>query len=90
MRELLIELMNTSYSGVEYCIQELMTNMAKVTIEIDGFSYLSRVQSLRYSISDKIGTIGGLLGLFTGFSFLALVEIFYWMIVTIKDIFRTP
>ena len=86
----LIELMNTSYSGVDYCIHELMTNMAKVTIEIDGFSYLSRVQSLRYSISDKIGTIGGLLGLFTGFSFLALVEIFYWMIVTIKDVFGSP
>lgn len=43
---------------------------------------------LRTTIFDMISAIGGTLGLFTGSSVLTLVEIIYWLIVVILEIFR--
>ena len=45
------------------------------------------IQSERISTSEKIGSIGGTLGLFTGFSFLAAVEMIYWAITTLVRAF---
>ena len=50
-------------------------------------SYIKMKKSLKYNTTIKLGTIGGTIGLFTGFSFMALVEIAYWILVTLKRIF---
>ena len=51
-------------------------------------AYLKMTQSAKVTLSDKISSIGGTLGLFTGFSLLAIVEILYWIIITIKNYFK--
>ena len=51
---------------------------------MDGLSYLKRLQSLKYEDADKFAIIGGTLGLFTGFSFIVIFELIYWIIVTMK------
>ena len=40
------------------------------------------IQSERFITSEKIGSIGETLGLFTGFSSLAAVEMIYWAMTT--------
>ena len=41
-------------------------------------SYRKISQKLRVTFTDQIGSIGGTLGLFCGFSFLAIIEMLYW------------
>ena len=53
---------------------------------MDGSSYLKRLQSLKHGDADKFAIIGGTLGLFTGFSFIVIFELIYWIIVTIKKV----
>ena len=42
------------------------------------------------TIANYIGELGGLLGLFTGFSFLSAVEIIYWIIIPFMKKFAVP
>jgi len=42
------------------------------------------------TIANYIGELGGLLGLFTGFSFLSAVEIIYWIIIPFMKKFSVP
>ena len=51
---------------------------------------MKRVQSLKYSEADKFAIVGGTLGLFTGFSFIVIVELLFWIIVTIKKVLTKP
>ena len=41
------------------------------------------------SFSDKLGVIGGTIGLFSGFSFVALFEFYYWIVVTLIKYFKS-
>ena len=50
-----------------------------------SLSFTTIRQSLRTPFAAKIGGIGGTLGLFSGFSIMALVEIVYWMVLALKD-----
>ena len=70
------------------CKDWVINDMAVVEIHIKSPAYLKMTQSARVTFSDKISAIGGTLGLFTGFSLLALVEIVYWIIITIKNIVK--
>ena len=89
-----------SYSGAGFeldnwidisglCQKAVMNDLAFVKVQIEGFSFLKRIKSLKYSWSDKLGTIGGTLGLFTGFSFLAVVEIMYWILINLINITKS-
>ena len=69
--------------GVETCKKEY----AHVRVRIDGSSFMKHSAGLTYTTSDKIALIGGTLGLFSGFSLLAMFEIVYWLIITIKRVF---
>ena len=40
-----------------------------------------------YDLISTIGNVGGTLGLFSGFSFLVIFEIFHWAIITVKKAF---
>lgn len=69
------------------CLNYIKNEYSRVTVRIGGSSFLRRVQSLSYTTSDKLGAIGGTLGLFSGFSFLVIFEIFHWAILTVKKAF---
>ena len=66
-----------------------MNDLALVKVQIEGLSFLKTIKSLKYSWSDKLGTIGGTLVLFTGFSFLAVVEMMYWILITLINITKS-
>ena len=70
----------------EWCEESFMKDISIVEVQIEGQSYVTMKQSLRHPLSSKIGQLGGTLGVFTGFSFMALVEIVYWIIITLKDL----
>ena len=69
------------------CMNYVQHEYARVKIKIQDSSYLRRVQSLKYSDADKFAIIGGTLGLFTGFSFIVIFELAYWVIITIKKVY---
>ena len=72
---------------VEKCRSYLKHEYAHVTIRIDGTTYLKRVKSLKYKESDKFAIVGGTLGLFSGFSFIVIFELLYWVVVSVKRLF---
>ena len=75
---------------LEKCRESFQNDVAIVEIKIERNSHVIMKKSLKYTITDKIGTIGGSLGLFTGFSFMALIEIVYWILVTTMKIITLP
>ena len=71
-----------------FCPRKILENMAVIQIEVIDSSYVKMRQSLRTSFGEKIGVLGGTLGLFTGFSVMVLVEIAYWIIIMGKSILK--
>ena len=67
-------------NGEYICRRALMQNMAIVSVKFGSPRYMRTVMSKRYSLSDKIGTLGGTLSLFTGMSFLSVFELAFWLI----------
>ncbi|KAH7643354.1 amiloride-sensitive sodium channel alpha subunit-like protein [Dermatophagoides farinae] len=51
-------------------------NMAKVVIYFQSLSYQEITQYPKYTVTTLLGAIGGILGVYMGFSFLALFEVF--------------
>ena len=71
---------------VKKCREMFKNDVAHVVIKMENQSLMKLKKSLKYNTTIKLGTIGGTIGLFTGFSFMALVEIAYWIIITVKRI----
>ena len=69
----------------DFCRQSLQKDIAMIEVQIEGQSFIRMRQSLRKTLGDKLG---GTLGLFTGFSFMAIVELIYWILVTLQRIFK--
>ena len=67
-------------NGEYICRRALKQNMAIVSVKFGSPRYMRTVMSKRYSLSDKIGTLGGTLSLFTGMSFLSVFELAFWLI----------
>ena len=68
------------------CREIFKGDVAHVVIKMENQSFMKLKKSLKYNTTIKLGTIGGTIGLFTGFSFMALLEIAYWIIITIKRV----
>ena len=73
----------------EKCYDYVSKGYARVTVKMAGSSYLRRSQSITVSFSDKLGVIGGTVGLFSGFSFVALFEFGYWIFITLIKFFKS-
>ena len=73
----------------EKCYDYVSKGYARVTVKMAGSSYLRRSQSITVSFSDKLGVIGGTVGLFSGFSFVALFEIGCWIFITLIKFFKS-
>ena len=51
----------------------------KITVAFKGSTFMALKRSLRVSFTDKLGSIGGTMGLFSGFSLLAIMELIHWI-----------
>ena len=70
----------------DLCKSYVSSQFARIHVRLDGTTHLRRLQSLRYSLGDKLAIIGGTFGLFSGFSFIALFEALHWILVTVYNL----
>ena len=75
---------NEHYYTMYNCRHYIGNEFARVIIKMKGSSYLKRVQTLKYSEAEKFTMVGGTLGLLTGFSFIVVFELLYWIVITFK------
>ena len=68
----------------EYCKDLYKQDIAVLEVQMEGQSFMRMKQSLRYSDSDKLGVVGGTLGLFCGASVIILAEVFHYFIVSLS------
>ena len=57
-------------------IEDVKASVSRVNVYLDDLNYQYVEEIATYSVNDLIGTVGGLLGLFIGASFLSFFEIF--------------
>ena len=65
-------------------IQTKDRNILRIRLEGPTFMILKRSQ--RVTFVDKLGSIGGTLGLFSGFSLLAIMELIHWILKIINSL----
>ena len=89
----IIKMMNVteeaSSLSTKSCLDYVANGFSRITVKVVGSSYLRRSQSISMSFSDKLGVIGGTIGLFSGFSFVALFEFVYWIVITLIKYFKS-
>ena len=89
----IIKMMNVieeaSLLSTKSCLDYVANGFSWITVKVVGSSYLRRSQSISMSFSDKLGVIGGTIGLFSGFSFVALFEFCYWFVITLIKYFKS-
>ena len=78
--------LDTSENIRNWCKTSFKKDIAIIEVEIADQSFVKMRQSIKTTLGAKVGELGGTLGLFTGFSFMAFVEIIYWVLVTAKKI----
>ena len=54
--------------------------VVKLTIQIDEPTMMMIEKDVSASFTDRLGVVGGTIGLFTGLSLISMVEILYWII----------
>lgn len=89
----IINMMNVTetegWHSKKSCRDYVANGYSRITIKIVGSSYLRRSQTIAMSFSDKLGVVGGTIGLFSGFSFIAVFEFLYWVLITVIKYFKS-
>ena len=70
-------------------IQGKKGDKIKITVRLEGSTFMTLKRSLRVSFTDKLGSIGGTFGLFSGFSLLAIVELMHWICMIVHSFIRS-
>ena len=65
------------------CIGEDRTELI---VRLEGPTFMTLKRSQRVTFVDKLGSIGGTLGLFSGFSLLAIMELIHWIFKIINSL----
>lgn len=65
--------------GISHALKEVYKLDTKVSFKNDKFNHLIRKQ--HFNELDVLSYVGGLLGLFAGFSVLSFIELFYWFTI---------
>lgn len=62
---------------------DFRTHMSYLQVFFKGNNFITSERNELYGVTDFLANAGGLLGLFTGFSILSLVEILYYLTLRI-------
>ena len=68
------------------CENYLLNDYARVTIQIDGKNAILYENVMATNMISKLGMVGGVLSLFSGFSFIVVFEALYWIGVIAQDV----
>ena len=63
-----------------FCKNLVSNSLAKVSVRFENNKYIKTITDRKVSFTDKLATIGGTLGLFTGMSILSMIEMGYWIL----------
>eukprot|EP00095_Tigriopus_kingsejongensis_P002325 maker-scaffold347_size200506-snap-gene-1.26 protein:Tk02325 transcript:maker-scaffold347_size200506-snap-gene-1.26-mRNA-1 annotation:"pickpocket" len=66
------------YNEYDECVSLWSKEMTLVEFKLDSPTYTRMTKEAKTSFIDKVATIGGTLGLFTGMSIISMFEICYW------------
>ena len=77
---------DTDIYYTELCKQIQNEDKIRITIRLEGSTFMELKRFLRVSFTDQLGSIGGTLGLFSGFSLLAIVELIHWVCMIVCSI----
>ncbi len=69
--------------ATQICKTVFENSVARVTIEVAKPTVLRVEKRKKASFPDQLGTVGGTIGLFTGLSLISVVEMIYWMYLTV-------
>ena len=61
-------------------------DQTSLELRLEGPTFMTMERSLRVTFADKLGSIGGTLGLFSGFSLLAIMELIHWICKIINSL----
>ena len=70
----------------DLCEKILTKDKASLRIRLEGPTFMTLKRHLRVTFADKLGSIGGTLGLFSGFSLLAIMELIHWICKIINSL----
>ena len=70
------------------CEMIYKNDISMVEILMEGQTYTRMKQSLKVTLAEKIGTVGGQLGLFCGFSVIVIFELAYWILSLLSSFFN--
>ncbi|CAG0897145.1 unnamed protein product [Darwinula stevensoni] len=65
-------------------------NLAVVNVYYETFAVETIMEHLQYPWSTFVGTLGGILGLYTGLSFISILEVMEWIFNIIFHGWRKP
>ena len=63
-------------------------NIAKITMEISEPTVTNVQRDIKVTFVDQLGTIGGTLGLFCGLSIVSLLELVYYLLLSVTQLTR--
>ena len=69
----------------QLCENIKSNDQAVLKLRLEGPTFMTLKRSLRVTFADKLGSIGGTLGLFSGFSLLAIIELIHWICEILKS-----
>ena len=76
----MVNLKNYTKGYNNYCKSFLFRDVSILRVRMESHTVTKLKRNLRVTVTDKLGSIGGTLGLLTGFSTLACIEVFHWMV----------
>ena len=80
--------LETSLSNGTLCRNYVQKYLAFVSVSSPTGSVIKTIRDKRFTFFDQLGTVGGTLGLFTGMSFLSMVEVFFFAFILVKCIIQ--
>ena len=80
--------LQNSFTNGSLCKNYVRNFISFVSVSSPTTSVIKTVHDKRFTFNDKLGTIGGTLGLFTGMSVLSMVEVFLFAMVLVKCVIQ--
>ena len=83
------EMFYRSTNGTNHCKKYSLENNANIILYVKEPTMIQLIKDVRLSFADKLGIFGGTIGVFTGISFITMIELAYWVVVAIMEKCKT-
>ena len=74
-----------SLNHTHLCTKFSLENNVNIIMFIKEPTMIQLIKDVRLSFADKLGIFGGTIGVFTGISFITMIELTYWILIAIIE-----